>query len=568
VTAPFLFLTVCSVKNRVRRRLMRLREPRYLLGLIAGLAYLYVFVVRNQMRSSRRTVFDLSMLGPHAADVVTGGALLLFVGLMLVWLWPFPAAPWTFTPAEVQFFFTAPVTRRQLLDYKLARSQLGVLFGVLLLAFFSGAMRTAPAGPWTMVVGGWLAFAILQLHGRGAALTKLALRAPISKVPALAWASVAVVVTVSGLLLGALAVDARRIAATSVVDGARAAFAAAKSPLAAAVLWPFAAVVRPVLALTPAAFAWALPPGLAVLLAHYWWVMSSDARFEDAALAAERRQSKRQGGGLPAPTALAVPFKLAVRGRVETAILWKNTILLGRYFSIALIVRVLIPMTVLAFVVGLQSRGAKVAPLTGVLAVFMTLMGPYMVRNDLRHDMPRLPVLKTWPVSGRQLVSGELLAPAVALTILSWFLIAVTVALLRSSDIGAVNAVSRLALAAGAAVVAPMLISGQLLIQNAAVVLFPGWIAAGSGRARGIEAMGQNMLMFAGTMLALVVGLLPAVAVAAGLGYVLYLGIGWLAAVPAAVVLASILAIEAWLVIGWLGRLIERTDPAAVEAVE
>ena len=47
-------------------------------------------------------------------------------------------------------------------------------------------------------------------------------------------------------------------------------------------------------------------------------------------------------------------------------------------------------MVVLAVVVGLQSRGLKVAPLLGILVAFMTLIGPYMVRNDLRHDMPRL----------------------------------------------------------------------------------------------------------------------------------------------------------------------------------
>ena len=85
-------------------------------------------------------------LGPHAPDIVAGGAVLLWIGVVLVWLWPFPSQPWTFQPAEVQFFFTAPVTRRRLLNYKLLRSQLGVLFTVLMIAIFSGAARAAAPG--------------------------------------------------------------------------------------------------------------------------------------------------------------------------------------------------------------------------------------------------------------------------------------------------------------------------------------------------------------------------------------------------------------------------------------
>ncbi len=102
---------------------------------------------------------------------------------MLVWLWPFPSQPWTFSAAEVQFFFTAPVTRRRLLNYKLLRSQIGVLFTVLMIAFFSGAARAAAAGQWSFVLGGWIFFTIIQLHILGALLTKLAFRTPMAKVP-------------------------------------------------------------------------------------------------------------------------------------------------------------------------------------------------------------------------------------------------------------------------------------------------------------------------------------------------------------------------------------------------
>jgi ABC-2 type transport system permease protein len=567
VSAPFLFLIGASLKNRVRRRLGRLRQPRYLLGMVAGVAYLYMSVVRNQMRTTGRNASGLLALVPHSPEIVTGGAVLLWLGLVVVWLWPFPAAPWTFTGPEVHFFFTAPVTRRRLLSYKLLRGQVGVLFGVLIASFFSGAARAALSGRWSFVLGGWLFFAALQLHTKGAALTKSAFRAPARRVPVLAWASAALVVIVSGMLAGIFAVHLRDVPAWSLGAVAAATLEASKSGIAAVLLWPFGALVRPVFAATPGAFAQALGPVVAILAVNYSWVISSDSNLEDAAAASEKRKSERRAAPVPTVT-LPVPFSLAPSGRPETAVLWKNTILLGRYFSIGLVVRVLIPLVVLAVVIGLQTRGSKAAPLFGILALFTMLVGPYMVRNDLRHDMPRLPVLKTWPVAGRQLLVGELLAPTVVLTAFAWFLLLLTMALARAWPVGPKDIAERIALAVGVAVVAPMVIAGQVFIQNAAVVLFPGWIATGGTRARGIEAMGQNMLMFFGTMLALAVGVLPAAAVASGLGFLLWQLIGWSAVLPAAIVLAGLLGLETWLVVGWLGRVLDRTEPAAVEVAE
>ena len=50
-------------------------------------------------------------------------------------------------------------------------------------------------------------------------------------------------------------------------------------------------------------------------------------------------------------------------------------------------------------------------------------------------------------------------------------------------------------------IVLAAILLAQLVIQNGTVILFPGWIPTGPTRPRGIEAMGQQMLMFAGTIL-------------------------------------------------------------------
>ncbi len=566
MTHAFLYLTACSLKNRLWRRLRRLREPRYLAGLVVGLLYLYWFVVRNQMRAPRRGRTDLTWLTSFAPDIVVGGAVLLWVVAVLVWLWPFATRTWTFTAAEVQFFFTAPLTRRQLLNYKLLRSQVGLLFSVLIASLFTGAARAAVAGRWSLLLGGWLLFAAIFLHVLGANLTKSSFRAPASRVPWLAWASATLMIVVSGLLCGTYLVHARALVSRPLNDAIFGIVELGRVGAAPFALWPFRAVLAPIFAETPLAFARALGPALVVLVLNYVWVLWSDANLEDAASAAEQRQA--QGRSAPAPVVRPAPFSLAARGRVETAILWKNTILLGRYVSLRLVVRVSIPVVVMAVVFGLNSKGGSLAPLLLMLTVFATVVGPFMIRNDLRHDLQRLAVLKTWPISGRELLLGELLAPTFLLSAIVWFLLAVTLALSPAWKDGPIDAVGRAALLVSVGLLAPMLIAGQVIIQNAAVVLFPGWIATGGARARGIEAMGQNMLMFAGTLLALAIGVLPASAIAGGLGYVLYLFLGWPGLLPATMLLASILVVEAGLVVMWLGRVLERTDPAQVEIAE
>jgi hypothetical protein len=567
VTGAFLYLTGCSLKNRLLRRLRRLREPRYLAGLAVGLLYLYSFVFRNQMRAGRHQADGLAAIASFAPDIVAGGALALWALAIVAWLWPFGTRAWTFNGAEVQFLFTAPVTRRALVNYKLLRAQLGLLFGVGIMALFSGAARAAASGRWSFVLGGWLLFATLYLHALGVNLTKGSFRAPVSGVPRLAWASAAVMMLVSGVIVATMAVNAPFLISKPFGEALRGILEATRTGVAGLALWPFVAVVAPMFAIGPAAFARALVPALAVVAVNYWWVLKSDAQLEEAAAAAERQQARGRRG-LPAPVVRAAPFTLDPVGRLETAVFWKNTIQFGRYVSVAVIVRVLIPIVVLAVVMGLNRTGGSMAPLVLMLAFFATMFGPYMVRNDLRMDLPKLSALKSWPISGRELLVGELLAPVVVLTVLVWFLLAVAFALWPSWSVGPADMLGRVAVAIAGAVLAPMLIGGQLVIQNAAVVLFPGWIVTGGARARGIEAMGQNMLMMAGTLLSLAIGVLPAAAVAGGIGALLYFLIGWPGVVPAAIVFAGILLLEVALVLTWLGRVLERTDPSQLETSE
>ena len=51
IAASF-YIIVCGARNRLRVRLRRLREPRYLIGAIVGVAYIY-FSFFARLRTSR-----------------------------------------------------------------------------------------------------------------------------------------------------------------------------------------------------------------------------------------------------------------------------------------------------------------------------------------------------------------------------------------------------------------------------------------------------------------------------------------------------------------------------------
>jgi hypothetical protein len=193
------------------------------------------------------------------------------------------------------------------------------------------------------------------------------------------------------------------------------------------------------------------------------------------------------------------------------------------------------------------------------------LMGPQMMRNDLRTDLAQLSILKTWPLTGAAIIRGEVLAPTLLISGFAW--LCVVLALLLSSAVPFMDLSlpSRLAFAATALIAVPGLVMAQLVIHNGVAVLFPGWIVTGPSRARGVEAMGQQMLLFAGTFLLLALGLLPAAAAAAVVGFPLCWLVGWSGLVPAAVVFLAVLLAESWLATAALGRVLDRTDPSAVE---
>jgi hypothetical protein len=210
---------------------------------------------------------------------------------------------------------------------------------------------------------------------------------------------------------------------------------------------------------------------------------------------------------------------------------------------------------------------ATVGLFATVGTAFVILMAPQALRIDMRQDLRHLELLKTWPVAPAAVVRGELLWPGMLLTVSAWTLLAMAL-LLSGTVLPRLPAVLRVSGAAAVAIAAPALIFAQLTIHNGVALMFPAWVPLGMQRARGLDAMGQRLIMLAATWLALLVMMLPGMVAGGILWFALRGFIADAALLPAALVGAGIVAVEVLLATEALGHAFAQLDLTAVERAE
>jgi hypothetical protein len=199
-----------------------------------------------------------------------------------------------------------------------------------------------------------------------------------------------------------------------------------------------------------------------------------------------------------------------------------------------------------------------------MLAFFTLFLGPQWARQDLRHDLANADILKSYPLAGWQVVLGEMLTPAAILTGLLWCALLAAAwgfAPHRPALAGWFTARVRMTVTLGLALVIPPLCMLQLIVPNAAALLFPAWFQATRGRSGGIEAAGQRLIFRFGQLLVVAIALVPAAAAAA----LLVFSMQWLVGLASALALAGaaavvLVAAEAILGVWWLGKRFEQFD--------
>ena len=577
-----IYIIVCSARNRIRVRLRRLREPKYLVGAVVAVAYLYFTVFARMLgrhaAGSRRSAPPtlppgVSLDALHASGPALVGLAFLIL-MALAWLIPSDSGLLEFTEPEVQFLFVAPVSRRQLLVHRMMRSQLGLLFAAIVPMLFFPSASGGSRLKFALSI--WVILLTMKVHFTGISLARASLSIPGADVGRKQWRPLAI-------MLGAIAIVvvpiARALTAPPPVANAFDAFnrlgAVSLTGAPRIILWPFMALAQPLFSAWPGPYLTAMAFALLVLVANIVWVLQGDAAFQEATAQAAARRDARKVRKLPAPRARVTSWTLALSGRPEALFFWKNTMQVLRETSALTLLRYGTPVLALGvsfgavYLKGSDSRNLSAVLGTGgaMLAAFTVLLGPQMARSDLRQDLLHLELLKTWPLRAADVVRGEMVWPASVLILIAWTAI-LCATTLSAAAFSRTPLDVRMSIAAAAAILTPGLVFAQLTIHNAAAVLFPAWAPLGTGRPKGLDAMGQRLIMFTGVLLALAVMLLPGAVIGVGMWFALHRFIGMAVLIPASAICTLIMLIEVLAATETLGPVYERLDLSGVERTE
>lgn len=564
----FGYLVWRSAHNRVTRQLRYLRSPRYLAALLLGLAYLWFMVLAQRPASASGSLAD-----PRWLELV--GALGLLGVVAWGWIFGVERRVLAFSPAEVTFLFSGPVSRRGLIQFKLLRTQLLILFNALLWTLILSRERFG-VSPWLRVISIWVLLTTVSFHRLGASFVRtslaehgrLGLRQRVVSLVILGLVLIALTWSIVDALPRLAGADARTPLGFLAALGE-----AAAQPIPTALTYPFRIMIRPLTAHTVADWSEALWPALVLLVLHYVWVIRSDTAFEEAAAAVSLQQAqalseRRAGRVAPSAPGRVVPpwFRLAPTGWPAGAILWKNLVAITRTQRVRNVAIVLGVGGIVVSALSFDPEGT-LAGIAGWFATLwagaMTVIGPQWVRNDLRGDLLKLDLLRSYPLRGWSVVTAEVGASALVLTAIQLMLFVIGYLAFLGNQTMAPTLQERSLILLAAFVFLPGINLLGMIIQNGAALLYPAWVHLGSGRPAGVEALGQNMLMMVAFVALLGATLVLPAAVGGGAFLLLNRGINGWAALPATVLILGIMAFEAALLLEWLGRVFERTDPAA-----
>lgn len=561
-----LFLLWRSFANRLRSQAARVKSPRYIVAVILGALYLWWALFRNTRAGS--APLD-SILRSDITAVLASTALLLSSARW--WIFGADRSALAFTPSEVQFLFPAPISRRGLVHTKLLRMQLAIFVNTIIFSVIFRGNATQLA-TWERALGFWMLFSTLAMHRVGASIVRTSALEHGQAGRRRMLVPFAVFATLIGAVLYGLvvAIPALRVASAGGIKPLALAFTRAlQAPVPDAALAPVQLLLDPIMRAGSAPWLISMLWAGLVVVGHYVWLVRLDSAFEEAAVEATQHRAERiqrfrasqMGQARSKKGKLVSVPTLALSGRPEVAIAWKNVVaaLRGGSWKTQLV----------SFVVGLgvlaiASRQASdragdafmgVALGWGAMLLFI---GPLWMRFDLRLDLPRLAVLKTYPLEGWRIVLAEIAAVTVLHSITIWSLLTVPVVMFAQDPQLFLESGATVPILVSIVVGVPAFNALMFTIQNGTALLFPAWVRLGT-ESRGFETMGQNLLTTGATTLVAAIALVFPIGAGA---LVLWLANDWGGwAVLAATALASaIIVAELWPVLRWLGTVFEQID--------
>jgi hypothetical protein len=396
-----------------------------------------------------------------------------------------------FTPAEVDFLFAGPFTRRQLLAYKVGKSVAGMAFSATLLS----VVLLRHAAHWGQAwVGLFLAMMFLQLVGMAITLVG-------QSVGERAYTRGRKVAL--GLVLAAVAVVV--LPAMSGGGGARPGFFEVARTLRASRVGSVVLAPLDVFGRLFTADAWWpggwMDVGLAVAIngALLLLVFYLDADYLEAAAnrsvaAYERARRVRQGGVMVASVPGGRP-----RGAIPRLpycagagpIAWRQATSAIRNGRGMLMVLLILAVAVGPAVLAARQGGANVAGTAVGAMAWITLIVGAWLRFDFRGDLDQLDYLKSLPVRPWAMAAGQIVTPTLLMTACHLAIVGTVIGATRRAD----------AVLVFAAVVCLPFNAMLFAIENLIFLLFPTRAAANPADFQGYGR--QILLLFAKGMLTL-----------------------------------------------------------------
>ena len=503
----FIYYFRAVISNRIRSLVGKIKQPRYLIGV--GLIGLYFFYLYKRV----------GFTSPYFLIVI------YFVQILIAWL-SLPFSDGTragralaFSQAEVDQLFCMPLDRHQLLQFKLIQNQWGSLFVTLIFTFL--ARHIEGVSIIRLVPGLWLMSNIFNLHGTLMNVAAAYLQRTGRQY--LGWLFSGAVVLAIGAAIWQ-ATGQAETATGNILDFF-------KMPAFAMVLKPVSLLLAPALSSSAAGFFQALWIPVAVLGIHLLIYFTAPFPFEDNAIVTAERLANLRRHGLSAlrrKESLTIKQnrrsrlqRLAPAGPQWRAVLWKNWISVGRV-SPGLFRRLLLYILLALLAASFLPQPVQLAfgMILAFAALYLILLGPALLRVDLRIDIPHFDMIKSMPIHGRQLIFGSIMAPHLiifGLQAASLIGAALLINRLKYTLLTAIDKIEILCIALPAIFALTFFF---FTLQNLMALYLPSFTRFGRNAQRGFDQMGQNMLGLIVRLLSLIVALIPVAVVAGIIGVV------------------------------------------------
>lgn len=394
----------------------------------------FVFGVFGFMMWLLPTIFNGLVSNRVPIEPVRQAAPLAMLGVSLLMILLSGGKVISFMPAEVDFLFAGPFSRRSIVVFKVVGTAIGALFASLMFSAF--LWRYSP-----MWISGFLGLWFNWLLAQSLAMTLLVGKQALLERTGSSAARLVVAAGILAVAAGVIEIASPLFQGT--FDLAALAAHARQTLVGRALLAPFEVISRVFTAerLFPDLLQWSAAAaalcGIAIAA-----LLMLDGHFIETSIAASqtvqaRLSRLRKGGGgviafgaSPRAGGRRLPVLPWLGGAGPLA--WRQLTIALRSSRGLLFVLLMLVMAIGPVLWILRDRQTSMmAPLLIAPAFWLTLLLPSMLRLDFRGDLQHMDVLKGLPIRPLAVATGQILAPVIVLTLVDGAIIGIAAAIIE-----------------------------------------------------------------------------------------------------------------------------------------